>query len=195
MMTVRQIERHWESRAFERLFAELIAVRPEASLRLGIDVARPVPAAALAVVRLDELTQSHAKLYPKLLKSILAAQEADGGWGDLVTTALALRALLCGQGHGPAIDRGMKYLAHLQKSEGIWPNVPIRRMPADPYLSALILYLLADQQSFRRSVRLSDAVAWFASHQPSLDEQTQDLWRRASRRYGLLATQAVLSFC
>lgn len=193
MMTVRQIERHWESKAFERLFAELIAARPEASLRLGIDVARPVPAAALAVVRLDELTQSHAKLYPKLLKSILAAQEADGGWGDLVTTALALRALLCGQGHGHAIDRGMKYLAHLQKSDGIWPNVPIRRMPADPYLSALILYLLADQKSFRHSVRLSDAVAWFASHQPWLDEETQDLWRRASKRCGVPATQAVLS--
>ena len=131
MFTVRQIERHWESKAYERLFAELVAARPEASLRLGIDIARPVPAAALAVVRLDELTQSHAKLYPKLIKTVVAAQEADGGWGDLVTTALCLRALLCGQGNGPSIDRGMKYLADLQKSEGIWPNVPIRRMPAE----------------------------------------------------------------
>lgn len=193
MFTVRQIERHWEAKAYERLFAELIAARPEASLRLGIDVARPVAAAALAVVRLDELTQSHAKLYPKLIKTILVAQEADGGWGDLVTTALCLRALLCGQGNGVSIDRGMKYLADLQKSEGIWPNVPIRRMPADAYISALVLYLLAEHPQFRRSVRLADAVRWFAANDRSIDEETRDLWRRARRRCAIPMAQTVLN--
>lgn len=194
MMTVRQIERHWESKAFERLFVELIAARPEASLRLGIDTAQRVPAAALAVVRLNELTQSHAKLYPKLLRAILASQEADGGWGDLVTTALSLRALLCGQGYGPGVDRGMKSIADLQKSEGIWPGIPIRRMPADPYLSALVLYLLAEHQQFRRSVRLGDAVAWFTAQEPRLDQPALELWRRAKKRCGVPTDHAVLNF-
>ena len=193
MITVRQIERHWEAKAYDRLFTDLMAARPEASLRLGIDITRPVPAAALAVIRLDELTQPQAKLYPRLVKTILAAQEADGGWGDLVTTALCLRALLCGNGNGLSIDRGMKYLASLQKSEGIWPNVPIRRMPADPYVSALILYELSEHARFRQAVRLADAVNWFEAHEASIEPEARELWRRARVRCRLLTLQPVLS--
>jgi len=193
MITVRQIERHWEAKAYDRLYAELIANRPEASLRLGIDVVRPVPAAALAVIRLDELAQSHAKLYPRLIKIILCAQEADGGWGDLVTTALCLRALLCGDGNGIAIDRGMSYLAGLQKSEGIWPNIPIRRMPADPYVSALVLYQLAEHARFRQAVRLENAVRWFNAHDSWVGDEVRELWQRARTRGRLSAGQRVLS--
>jgi len=182
MITVRQIERRWEAKTFDRLFGELLTARPEAALRLGIDVSRPICSAALAVIRLDELSQSHVPLYSKLVKSIVAAQEADGGWGDLVTTALFLRALLCGNGAGLTIDRGLKYLADLQKSEGIWPNVPIRRMPADPYVSALILYQLADQPRFRQGVRIQDAAAWFAANNSALDDETRQLWSRARIR-------------
>jgi hypothetical protein len=182
MITVRQIERQWEAKAYDKLFAELIANRPEGSLRLGINVVRPVPAAALAVIRLDELAQSHAKLYPRLIKTILASQEGDGGWGDLITTAICLRALLCGDGNGIAIDRGMAYIAGLQKSDGIWPNVPIRRMPADPYVSALVLYQLGEHPRFRQAVRLEDAVRWFNSHQSWIDDEARELWLRARTR-------------
>lgn len=182
MITVRQIERLWEARDYAKLFEWLLASRPEGTLRLGIDTGRAVPAAAVAIIRLDELSQSHAKLYSKLLKTILGAQQADGGWGDLITTALCLRALLCGQGNGVAINRGMTYLTDLQKTEGIWPNVPIRRMPADPYVSALILYQLADQPSFRAAVRLMDAINWFPLHEHSIDQQTRALWERVRIR-------------
>lgn len=182
MLTVRQIERQWEAKAHDRLFGRLVAARPEAALRLGIHTARPVPVAAMAIIRLDELSQSHVKLYPKLLRTILAAQQADGGWGDVVTTAICLRALLCGNGNGLAIERGLRYLADLQKSEGTWPNVPIRRMPADPYLSALVLYQLGNQPKFRNAVRLADAVQWFTANEARLDDETRELWYRARTR-------------
>ena len=195
MITVRQIERHWDAKAYDRLFDELMSVRAEGSLRLGIDCTRTAPAAALAVVRLDELAQSHVKLYSKLVRSILGAQEADGGWGDLVTTALCLRALFCGNGNGIAIERGLKYLADLQKSEGIWPNVPIRRMPADPYISALILYQLAEQPKFRQAIRLDDAVQWFAANDQWLDDQTRELWKRARVRCRLNSPLRQPSLC
>ena len=184
MMTVRQIERHWNARAYERLFRELVAMRPEAALRLGIDLSRPVCAAALAVIRLDELNQSNAKLYPTLIRTLIAAQERDGGWGDLVTTALCLRALLCGSGDGMAIERGLSYLAALQKPEGIWPAIPIRRITADPYVSDLILYQLADKPKFREAIRIDDAAQWFSNNPAVLDDETRQLWERTrlSRR-------------
>jgi hypothetical protein len=195
MMTVRQIERHWDAKTYDRLVGDLLTARPESAFRLGMDPNRPVCSAALAVIRLDELDQSNAKIYPKLIKTILLAQESDGGWGDLVTSSLCLRALFCGQGNGVAIERGLKYLADLQKTEGIWPNIPIRRMPADPYVSALVLYELGDQKAFREAVRLQDAVNWFAGHESQLDEATKELWQRAQVRCRLSPRAPQLSLC
>ncbi len=195
MMTVRQIERNWDAKTYDRLLGDLLTARPESGFRLGLDSTRPVCPAALGVIRLDELDQSHAKIYPKLVKTILLAQEADGGWGDLVTTALCLRALFCGQGHGVAVERGLKYLADLLKTEGIWPNIPIRRLSADPYISAVILYELADQKAFRSAVRLGDAIEWFTGNESHLDTPTRDLWHRARTRGRLSPRSAQLSLC
>jgi hypothetical protein len=193
MITVRQIERQWEAEAYDKLFSDLILARPEGTFRLGVNTARALPAAAMAIIRLDELSQSHVKLYSKLVKALLAAQEADGGWGDLVTTAFCLRALFCGNGNGIAIERGLAYLAGLQKSEGIWPNIPIRRMPADAYVSALVLYQLGDQPAFRQTVRLADAAHWFALHEPSLEQETRALWNRVRIRCRLHPMEMALS--
>ena len=196
MITVRQIERQWEARAYHRLFCDLMAARPEGVMRLGLDTAGALPAAAIAVIRLDELAQPNVKLYSTLVRAILLAQEGDGGWGDLITTALCLRALLCGEGNGVAIDRGMTWLAGLQKAEGIWPNIPIRRMAADSYVSALVLYQLGEHARFRQAIRLADAVHWFADNELRLDEETRNLWNRARVRCRLQATsQLVPSLC
>jgi len=195
MMTVRQIERQWEAKEYERLFTDVMSARPEAGLKLGMEATRPVSAAAMALIRLDELDQSHVRLYSKLVRAVLAAQERDGGWGDIVTTAICVRALLCGDGNGPAIDRGLGYLSELQKAEGIWPNVPIRRMPADSYVSALLLYQLGTQPRFRQAVRLADAVLWFSANEAWLDDDTRDLWRRARLRCGLPKPAATPSLC
>ena len=182
MTTVRQIERYWTSKSYARLFLELTAARPEGLFRLEPGAARAPLAAAMAVIRLDELTQSHVPLYGRLVRTILTAQEADGGWGDPATTALCARGLLCGRGDGLAIQRGLTYLANLQKSEGIWPNLPLRRMPADPHASAFILLQLGDDSGFRQAVRLAEAVQWFQAHGDELDEETRQLWDRARVR-------------
>jgi hypothetical protein len=182
MTTVKQIERLWTARKYDQLFRELIPARPEASVRLEVECSHAVPAAAMAMVRLDELGQAQAPLYAKLRRTLVATQECDGGWGDPMATALALRALLNGRDHKDAIDRGLFYLAQMQKPEGIWPKVPFRRMPADPYVSAFVLFELGENDRFRRSVRFLDAVNWFESHEGYLDDESRRLWDRASLR-------------
>lgn len=181
MTTLRQIERYWLAKEYVKLFRELAAARPEGRFEFETEIRAPL-AAALAVIRLDELVQSHAPLYARLLRSLLLSQESDGGWGDPVTTALCLRALLCGEGNGLAVERGMTYLANLQKDEGIWPSLPLRRMPADAAASAFILSQLGDSPVFRQAVRLDAAAVWFECHASELDEQAAALWARASLR-------------
>ena len=176
MTTVRQIERAWTGKAYDRLFRDLVAFRPESTFRMDLDTDRPALAAAMALVRLEELSQAHVPLYTTLLRTLLACQEADGGWGDAVTTALCVRALLSCEGEGPAVDRGLAYLADLQKADGAWPGGPLRRMPADGYASAFVLLQLGDQFRFRESVRFLDALDWFRANEPVLDAAARRLW-------------------
>jgi hypothetical protein len=185
MITIRQIERLWTNKAYERLFRELLSARPEASLRLEMELGRSIPTAALAMIRLEELSQSFVQIYGQFLRTILNDQHSDGGWGEPMTTALCLRALLCDRGHGLAIERGLQYLANLQKADGIWPNVPIRRMPADPFASAFILFELGDNPQFRNAVRFFQALSWFESNEGSLDAEARKLWDRATVRCGM----------
>jgi len=182
MFTIRQIERLWSSKQYRRLAVELLQGRPEASYRLEAEFGRSIPAAALALVRMDELAQSHHPLYRTLLNVLIVGQEADGGWGDVMTTALCVRALTCGDGQGVAVERGLAYLAQLQKSEGIWPKVPIRRMSGDAFVSAFVLFGLGETQSFRRTSRLGDAVDWFTGNLATLDPDTRRLWDRAAAK-------------
>lgn len=182
MMTVRHIEKLWNAKAYQRLLRDMLAGRPEASLRLETELSGPVPAAAFATIRLDELAQSHIPLYTKLLRTILATGEGDGGWGDPMTTAICLRALLAGQGQGVAIERGLLFLSRMQKPEGIWPKGPIRRMGADAFASALILLELGGSAQFRQSVRFDDALGWFKAHEHSLDAETRRVWDHAAIR-------------
>jgi hypothetical protein len=182
MFTIRQIERLWKSKQYRRLAVELLQGRPEASYRLEAEFGRSIPVAALALVRMDELAQSHHPLYRALLNVLIVGQEADGGWGDVMTTALCVRALTCGDGQGVAVERGLAYLAQLQKSEGIWPKVPIRRMSGDAFVSAFVLFELGETESFRRTSRISDAVDWFTRNLATLDPDTRRLWDRAAAK-------------
>ena len=73
----------------------------------------------MAIIRLEELSQSHVTLHKSLLRALLASQESDGGWGDPMLTSLCVRALLVNNGGGDAVDRGLSYLAALQQPSGI----------------------------------------------------------------------------
>ena len=183
MITIRQMERDWVGRKYEKLFDVLVEHRPEGSFPFDLTDGRAIPTAAMSLIRLDELSQTHVPLYTHLLRAVLASQNAnDGGWGDPVVTALCLRALTAGRGNGLAVDLGMHYLADLQKVEGLWPAGPIRRLPADPAASAFVLYQLADKPAFRELVRFDDAVSWFDTHQSSLDADGRKWWGYAKLR-------------
>ncbi len=182
MFTIRQIERLWNAKQYRRLAVELLAGRAEASYRLEAEFARSVPAAALTLIRMDELAQSHHPLYRTLLNVLIVAQEPDGGWGDVMTTALCVRALMCGEGQGMAVERGLAYLGQLQKPEGTWPKVPFRRMPGDGFVSAFVLFELSETEPFRQAARVGDAVNWFGENLATLDPDTRRLWDRASAK-------------
>jgi hypothetical protein len=167
---------------------ELLSTRTEGSYRLENELGNSLGAAALGIIRLDELEQSHHPLNRKLLNVVLLAQEVDGGWGDPLRTALSVRALLCSRGEGPAVERGLRYLAAMQKAEGVWPKEPIRRMPADGFVSAFVMFELAQATRFRELVRIDDAVDWFAANEAMLDPDAKSMWELASLRYRTAAT-------
>jgi hypothetical protein len=182
MMTVRQIEKRWDARQYQRLLDELVAARPEAVAMTRLDGGVAVAAAALAVVRLSELNQSAAPISSQHLRTILAAQEADGGWGEPLLSAMCLRALLLDAGAGAAVDAAIAYFANLQQSDGAWPRIPIRRMPADAFVTAFILFHLADHAQFRDAVNIPAAMAWMTRQEPQFDDDTRHLWLHARLR-------------
>ncbi len=182
MTTVRQIQRLWSAKAYDKLLQHLLLPRAEASDRLLAELTGPVAAAAVVVVRLDEMSQTFAPLYAEAIRVVLAAQSPAGGWGDPLLSAVCLRALMCGRGHGSAVDCGLADLAGLQKDEGLWPNPPVRRLPADPFASAFLLMQLGESEPFRAAVRFADAVEWFETNELALDGPTRRLWSHAARR-------------
>ena len=190
MTTVRQIQRLWQAKAFDKLLQHLLLPRAECSDRLLAELAGSrVAAAAMTVVRLDEMSQSFAPLYAEAVRAVIAAQLPDGSWGDPLLSALCLRALLCGRGNGTAIDRGLQRLADLQKDEGLWPNPPVKRLPADDFASAFVLMQLGDSDRFRDAVRMDDAVEWFERNVPACDGDTRRLWSHAAHRCGRRTTR------
>lgn len=182
MITLRQIQRLWNARRYERLIQELIYARVESSPRVLGRLTDPAAAAALALIRLDELGQAHDPIAQTLLRSIIASQGADGGWNDPMLCSLCVRALLTARGQGLAVERGLMFLAAMQKSEGVWPAEPIRRMPADSFASAFVLLQLCNAEEFRRTVRFDDAIEWFGSNQNSIDGDTAKLWQHVALR-------------
>lgn len=190
MVTLQRIRRMWDERAYGRLSAEVLGVRPEAAILKCPEASTAISAAALTLIRLDELNQSACQLYAQLLRVVMATQQADGGWGDLLTTSLCLRALACGGGDGLALDQGMQYLANLQKPSGIWPAEPLRRMPEDAFTSAYILLQLGGDVRFQEAVDVPAAIDWFDRNEHSLDRPTAQLWSHARRRVGRIARPA-----
>ena len=191
MMTVRQMQRLWDTRQYKRLSEEISSQRIEAIAMRELAPRPAIAAAAWGLIRLDELNQPHVPLCRILISAILGSQDPDGGWGDVALTALALRALSLWNGHGPTVDRGMSYLAALQQPAGIWPRIPIRRLSADALVSAFVLLQLADNAQFRTAVDFNAAVNWFQFHACETDPAAQTLWTHARPR-GVVRSQGTL---
>lgn len=190
MLTVRYIERLWEGRKYRRLLDELITPRVEALAAAELTETPAASAAAMALVRLDEMLQPQAPICSKLIRTLLALQDKDGGWGDVATTALCVRALSLQNGHGIAIERGLEYIAALQQPSGTWPKVPIRRMPEDALVSAFVMLQLADHPRFQETVRFDAAVQWLNSRRGFLDENARAIWDHARLRLPAHTTHA-----
>ena len=178
MITLHRIDRLFSEHQHPRLYRELVAARPEAFVGLDDAMTHVAPIAALGLIRLDELNQSHTSTYRRLLNVVLTSQRPDGSWGDCVATALVVRALLGGGGHGSAVERGLNYLARLQQENGLWPVGAL----GNALVSAFVLMQLGDVREFRQAVRFGAALAWFTTHRKSLNPATQKLWNHAAVR-------------
>lgn len=193
MTTVRLMQRLWKGQNYSSLYQQVAQTRPEASLRAQGALSLPAAATAMTLIRLDELGQAHVPLASQLIRDLVHRQEADDGWVDPMTTALCLRALMCSGGDGLTIERGLGYLADLQKTEGLWPRIPIRRMDADPFVSAFILLELGRDERFAAAVDLPAALSWFRQNYLSLDGETRRLWDQVARRQATISYVAGLS--
>ena len=166
MLTVRQIERWWQVQAHDRLIDELCVGRAEAVSGIRPMLAGPTAAAALAVIRLDELHQSHQPFDP-------------------VTTALALRALGRGAGTGRSIDKAVDRLAALQRDDGQWPREPFRRFPGDGAVTAFVLFQLAETRTAAATALIDTTIDRVAMD--LTDRQLAPLRRRVQSARQLVA--------
>ena len=182
MMTIRMIERTFGAKDYSRLLHDLTSHRADALIRWDAQAARPTLAAAMGAIRMDELSQAHHPLSGKLLAVVLGSQDADGGWGDPLSTALCLRALMANKGHGPAVDRGLAYLAAVQHETGAFPAGPFRRMTADAHTTSAILYLLGEFELTWDHTNAVAAADWLDANPEAIDDATRVLWRHGSLR-------------
>lgn len=184
MMTVRQIERYWQLQAYDRLIDELCAGRAEATGGIRQLFRGSMAAAALAVIRLDELNQSYHPLVAKLIRFLLAGQSPDGGWGDAVLTALGLRALSRGAGTGVAVERALQCLKNLRRDDGEWPAEPFRRFEGDPAVTAFVLFELAEMRSPSARALIADTLDRLTSDFTG-DAQLATLRKRVRARHSM----------
>ncbi len=182
MITLRQIERSWNSKHYSQMNVELLAARSEDSAKLRSLLTSSLAAAAMGLIRLDELNQSHAPLATSFVRRVLCSQKPDGGWDDPLLTALCIRALLTSRGQGEAIDRGITFLAQLQKSDGTWSATGIHRTEPDAFTSAFIFFSLGLHAAFLETICVDDAIAWFERKLALLDPSSRKLWEIASRK-------------
>jgi hypothetical protein len=181
MMTVRQIEKWWAAKEHAKLSRECLAGRSEGVESMRGLLVGPVSAAALALVRLDELGQQ-SDFTSALLRAVIDAQSDEGGWDDPLLTALCVRALLAHDDQHDRAAAGIASLARLQRVDGAWPREPLRRMPGDAMATAFILLQLVNDSGFRAVARVDDAVRWLRSQQPGLTGDAGSLTRVALLR-------------
>jgi hypothetical protein len=185
MTTARQIGEMIQGGPGRRVWAELAQNRGDLPDWLAADLGgSAVGAAAVAVIRLSELEQTTFPIYAGLVRQLLIAQEADGGWGNTLITALVIRALAGIDVAAPARALAIDYLASLQKEDGAWPLEPFRRMPADPTATAFILVQLGRDRQFLGRVRLEAAIGSLNAAVGDLSDQQRQLARLALLRSG-----------
>ena len=186
MLTIRQVDRLWQLQAYSRLIDELCAGRAEATGGIRQLISGPVAAAALVVVRMDELHQGHLPQVSKAVRYILSMQEADGGWGDVVTTALCVRALARSSGTGPAIERGLTLIQALRRDDGEWPREPFKRFEGDPAVTAFVIRQLVETRTDAATALVKSTIDRLTTEEPAVtpgDRQMELLKHRVKSAF------------
>jgi len=129
--------------------------------------------------------------------SLIAPQDNGPLDGDPLATAALIAAFSGWRGAGglnsaesqsitQSRSRAMAGLAALQADDGLFVYGADRTTEDRALVSAFVLYLLADDQGFRQSVRFADLSRWFEQRHESLDADTLELWQ-LSRTAGTMA--------
>lgn len=160
MTTVRQMDGMWTDGQGKKLFAELSKFRPDVPEFLTTELGgSAVAAAALSMIRLQELSQTRTPLYRALLARLTVTQQPDGGWGDTLATVLAARALLNDAEGRSAGMKAVVLLSGLQLEDGTFPRTTSRRIAGDTLATAFFLAHLVRIPDVANRIRLEAAVS------------------------------------
>lgn len=201
MLTLRQIEKWWTAKAYTRLLDELCAGRAEGvngirDLLDGSPDKASVAAAAMTIIRAEELRQSAHPHVGKMVRLLLDRQDRLGGWGekgpggtlatDSVITALAARGL-AQSGTGPAVDNALTRLADLQNQDGEWSAAATPGDETggltDMAVTAFVLYQLATIRRPAAALLIDTALGrLLAPAAGQVDTQLNTLRRRIEAR-------------
>jgi hypothetical protein len=183
MTTVRQIDGMWTDGQGRKLFSELSKFRPDVPEFLAGDLGiLPIAAAALSMIRLQELNQTRTQLYRALLARVLVTQDADGGWGDTLATVLAARALLNDPEGRSAGLKAVILLSNFQLDDGTFPRTLARRLAGDTLATAFVLAHLARMSEVANRVRVEAAIGALVEARPTASPLLQPLIKLAISR-------------
>lgn len=189
MTTVRQIGGLWQEGQTGKLMAQLAQYRGDLPDWLAADLAgNPTAVAAVALIRLAELDQTHTPAAANLTRKLLADQLPDGGFGDTLVTALAVRALrlLIAPAAKSAAGRGLAHLTALQQDDGSFPREPLRRMPACPTTTAFVLVQLGADPVAAAQLRVEAALS-------TLNHRKTDARQSQLAKLALLRTRSAIA--
>jgi hypothetical protein len=182
----------------KRVIGELVGQRADLPDWLAAELGgSAVAVASVALIRLSELEQTQSPIFEGLVRQLLIAQEADGGWGAAMPTALAIRALSSVPAAAEAVDRAAAHLARQQRPDGHWPAVPHHRMPSEPIATAFVLAQIGRNRQFASKINLEAAIGGLVDARADLPVFQRPLLQIALIRAGTaVAGQArsILSF-
>lgn len=194
MLSVTQIEKHFNSQDHARMIASLADNGAALPLPLQARLTQPAAAAGLGLRRLSELTYGSTSLSRDMIGRLLDVQQPDGSFPgpvdhDPLTTAAAaagLAAAIREQQSLPdprltrALDQALSALATMQDAQGLFRYSDDRTEQDRALTSAFVLFLLARLPGFREACRFADLMTWFDERADRLDEDTAQLYHMAS---------------
>ena len=209
MLTNSKLTRLWNQSRYRALIREICDGRPEARLELDQRCGGPVAAAALGMLRLAELNQTHLPLASLLAERVLWSQNRDGSWGGPgdnvpLVTALAVRAIAAkpsravdvGRIAGVDLDRPAGEPKRLAASPEAWRAAVDRGLAhlastqaewqRDPFTTAFVLLQLGRQPGFLEMICVADVLAAepTGGRKQEPDAATRWAWRNVHLRVG-----------